>query len=287
MQAQIQAQTVRTTRPVLIDSGLGLLGSNGQVSFGLPVPIRQVTKVRLREALIPRTDDILYVLVGFRFNNQSPCDNLRIPHDPTQVAVQNSQFQTGLSQHPPCFAAIPIAQASTIASLSADAITVPYAYVNQERFSAVFQPPITALTTIELQLYQPPSPGDPATLTPYDIRAYKVQMTLPAAGKLPVVGDEVTNIAVSNSNATTYSFTATVLTVAGASSTDTTSTFLLGAFSSYTAADAYIAFLASPGVLPEQRQLFSTDNNAVLGTVTGIAPITTQTVLSLEFECAG
>lgn len=280
-------QATKVTRPVLIDSGLGLLGANGQVTFGLPVPLKQVTKVRLREAMIPRTDDILYVLIGFRFNNQSPCDNLRIPHDPTQVAVQNSQFQTGLSQHPPCFAAVPIAQASTIASLSADAIAVPYAYVNQERFSAVFQPPISALNAIELQLYRPPSAATPAVLTPYDIRAYKVSMELPASGKLPVAGDEVTNIAVSNSNATTYAFTASVLTVAAAASGATSCTFLLGGFSSYNAADAYGAFLGAAGTLPEQRQLFATGGTTVIGSVDSFAPIVTQTVLSLEFECAG
>ena len=274
------------TRPILIDSGLGQLGTGGQVTFGLPVPLKQVTRVRLREALIPRTDDILYVLVGFRFNGQSPSDNLRIPHDPSQVAVQNSQFRTGLTEHPPCFAALPIAQANTIASLSADSLTVPYAYVNQERFSMYFQPSLPALSTIELQLYRPPSPSDPATLLPYDIRAYKVVMSLPASGKLPVAGDQVTNIVASDLATPAPTFTASVLTAASTGQAGSCS-FLLGAFSSYAVATAYIAFLSSAGLLEEQKQLYSTADGSLLGTVQSAAPITTQTVLSLEFECAG
>lgn len=278
----------KVTRPILIDSGLGQLGSGGQVTFGLPVPLKQVTRVRLREALIPRTDDILYVLVGFRFNGQSPSDNLRIPHDPSQVAVQNSQFRTGLTEHPPCFAAVPIAQANTIASLSADSLTVPYAYVNQERFSMYFRPSVPALNTIELQLYRPPSPSDPATLLPYDIRAYKIVMSLPQYGKLPEAGGQVTNIVASDLATSAPTFTATVLTAAAVSTVQasTTCTFLLGAFSSYAVATAYIAFLSSAGTLEEQKRLYSTADGSLLGSVQSAAPITTQTVLSLEFECA-
>lgn len=277
----------KVTRPILIDSGLGQLGSSGQVTFGLPVPLKQVTRVRLREALIPRTDDILYVLVGFRFNGQSPSDNLRIPHDPSRVAVQNSQFLTGLTEHPPCFAALPIAQANTIASLSADSLTVPYAYVNQERFSMNFQPSVQALSSIELQLYRPPSPSDPATLLPYDIRAYKIVVSLPPSRKLPVAGAQVTNIVASDLASPAPTFTATVLTAASAGQTDPTYTFLLGAFSSYAVATAYIAWLSSAGVLEEQKRLYSTADGSLVGTVQSATPITTQTILSLEFECAG
>ena len=275
--------TGRITKPVLIDSGLGQLGPNGQVTFGLPVPLKSVSRVRLREALIPRTDDLLYVLIGFRFGGGSSCDNLVIPHDPTLVSVQNSSFLTGLSQHPPVFAAVPIAQASTIASLSADSLTVPYAYVNQERFSVNFQPPVIALDTIEMQLYRPPQASDPATLKPYDIRAYKV--TLTTSGSFPAAGDEVTNIAASSYNASAYSFTATVIAAPAAAQVSLgTGDLLLGSFSSYTAADAYIAFLESEDILPEQRLLYTT-SGGLAGTVTSVAPITTQTVLSLELEC--
>lgn len=280
-----------TVRPVLIDSGLGQLGSSGQVTFGLPVPVRQVSRVRLREALIPRTDDLLYVLVGFRFGSGSACDNLQIPHDPTLVTVQNAQGRTGLSQHPPLFAAIPIAQAGTVASLVVDSVTVPYAYVNQERFSATFRPPVQALDTIEMQLYRPPSAGDPATLVPYDIRAYKAMVDVPQGGKLPAAGDQVTNIQASDQNAAAYSFTANVVAVSPSTQTDATgatigNVLLLGSFSSYPAAEAYRSFLGTPGILNEEREIYQPDTGKVVGSVSSVSPVSTQTVLSLELECA-
>lgn len=264
-------------RPVFVDSALGQTNftSPGQVKLKFANPLQQVARVRLRDAQIPRLDDITYVAVGLRCGKGSFIDNVQIPYSPSAVTTTGLFNVTGLSPGPALFAVLPTAQASSVASIEAGA-DVPYVYINQERYEFTFQPPINSMDELELQLYRPPSPATPAVLSPYDTRVYTLALQTAPAEDLQ--GSIVGNKNPTDQRNLPYFFTATVVATKGLQ-------LLLGSVSSTSAASAYVTYLQTPGLLPAEKSLYDSRSGSTIGTVTALAASTTQTTLNLEFEC--
>ncbi len=264
-------------RPVYVDSALGQVkqASPGQVRLKLADPLRGVSRVRLRDAQIPRLDDIPYVAVGLRCGRGSFIDNVQVPYDPSAVTTSGLFDVTGVVPGPPIFAILPIAQVTSVSTLDY-AASVPYVYLNQERYEFEFKPPLNTMADLEIQLYRPPTAAAPSTFAPYDTRVYVVTLDAPPTDDY--AGVLVTNKAPTDQRTLPYFFTATVVTVSG-------SRLLLGEASSATALSAYTAFLLQPGLLPAERTLVTSSGTAV-GTAVAVRPSTTQATLNLEFDCA-
>ncbi|KAK9816163.1 hypothetical protein WJX74_010228 [Apatococcus lobatus] len=264
-------------RPVYVDSALGQIGqaSPGQVKLKLANALKGVSRVRLRDAQIPRLDDIPYVAVGLRCGRGAFIDNVQVPYDPNAVTTSGLFNVTSVSPGPPIFAVLPIAQVTSTNAIDY-AASVPYVYLNQERYDFEFKPPINSMDDLEIQLYRPPLPSAPSTFAPYDTRVYVVTLDVAPTGDY--AGVLVTNKALSDQRSLPYFFTATVVTVSGFR-------LLLGAASSSAALAAYSSFLGQAGLLPEERTLYTSTGNAI-GTATGVTPTTTQATLNLEFDCA-
>ena len=265
-------------RPVYVDSALGQVDQSlpGQVKLKLANPLRGVSRVRLRDAQIPRLDDITYIAVGLRCGKQSFIDNGQVPYNPSAVTTTGSFSMTGISPGPPIFAILPVAQASSIDTLSFSA-SVPYVYLNQERYDFEFRPPIQFLEDIEVYLYRPPDPNTPSLFLPYDTRAYI--LTLSAAAPTDLIGARVTNKAIADQRQQPYWFTATVV----ATGSDH-SKLLLASVSSAAAMSAWGFYLQQPGLLDAERAVYRTSGEQV-STAAELAPLVTQVTLNLEFDC--
>lgn len=264
-------------RPVFVDSALGQTSftSPGQVKLRFANPLHQVARVRLRDAQIPRLDDITYVAVGLRCGKGPFIDNVQIPYSPDAVTTSGFFNVTGLNPGPALFAILPTAQANSVAAIEAGA-DVPYIYINQERYEFTFQPPINSMDELEIQLYRPPAPTSPSTLSPYDTRVFN--LTLSTAPNQDYTGSVVGNKNATDQRSLPYFFTATVIAVKGVK-------LLLGSVSSTAAAAAYISYLATPGLLSGERTLYESTSGATIGTVAFLEASTTQTTLNLEFDC--
>ena len=263
-------------RPVYVDSALGQIkqASPGQVKLKLANPLKGVSRVRLRDAQIPRLDDIPYIAVGLRCGRGAFVDNVQVPYDPSAVTTSGLFSVTGVSPGPPIFAILPIAQATSTNAFDY-AASVPYVYLNQERYEFEFKPPINSMDDLEIQLYRPPLPSAPSTFPPYDTQVYVVTLATAPIGDY--AGALVTDKALTDQRSLPYFFTATVVTVSGFK-------LLLGSASSATALAAYSTFLAQPGLLDAERTLY-TSTGVEIGTVDDVRPSTTQTTLNLEFDC--
>lgn len=263
-------------RPVYVDSALGQVDQSlpGQVRLRLSVPLKGVSRVRLRDAQIPRLDDITYIAVGLRCGRGSFVDNVQVPYNPSAVTTSGLFNVTGVLPGPPIFAILPIAQATSINALDYSA-GVPYVYLNQERYEYEFRPPINTMEEIEILLYQPPDPANPAVFQPYDTRAYV--MTLDQAPTSDFTGVIVTNKALADQRNLPYFFVATVVGANG-------NKLLLGSVSSAAAVTAYTLFLGQDGLLDEEKTMFTT-GGASLSTVSSLKPLHTQATLNLEFDC--
>ena len=112
----LQNQMVK--RPVYIDSALGQVDQTlpGQVKLKLATPLRGVSKVRLRDAQIPRLDAITYIAIGLRCGRGAFVDNVQVPYNPSAVTTTGSFNVTGVTPGPPIFAILPIAQATSISA---------------------------------------------------------------------------------------------------------------------------------------------------------------------------
>lgn len=264
-------------RPVFVDSALGQTNftSPGQVKLKFANPLQQVAKVRLRDAQIPRLDDITYVAVGLRCGKGAFIDNVQIPYSPNAVTTSGLFNVTGLSPGPALFAILPTAQAASVASIEAGA-DVPYIYINQERYEFTFQPPINSMDEIELQLYRPPSPSTPSTLSPYDTRVFNLSLT--SAPSSDLTGSIIGNKNPTDQRNLPYFFTATVVATKGAQ-------LLLGSVSSTSAASSYIDYLKTPGLLAGEKSFYESSTGTAIGTAGQLSASTTQTTLNLEFDC--
>ncbi|KAK9827001.1 hypothetical protein WJX74_003224 [Apatococcus lobatus] len=261
-------------RPVYVDSALGQT-SAGRVRLRLANPLKGVSRVRLRDAQIPRLDDITYVAIGLRCGRGAFIDNVQVPYSPTAVTTSGSFSLTGVAPGPPLFAILPIAQASSISSLDY-AAGVPYVYLNQERYEFEFKPPLNSMDELEIQLYRPPAPSQPSTFPNYDTTAYLFTL---ARQTSPVPdGAVVTNKALNALGSLPYYFTAVVIATTG-------SKLLLGSASSTSAISAFVVFLEQAGLLDQERMLYSVDGTP-LAPVSAIQPLAPQTTLNLEFDCA-
>lgn len=263
-------------RPVFVDSALGQTNSTGpgQVKLKLANPLQQVTKVRLRDAQVPRLDDITYVAIGLRCGRASFVDNVQLPYNPSQVSTSGLFNVTGLTPGPPLFAVLPTAQASSVAAIEAGA-DVPYVYINQERYEFEFHPAINTLDELEIQLYRPPNPATPNVLAPYDTVVYLA--TLDAPPSVDLKDSLLSNKGLTDQSASSRFFTARVIATNAA-------TLLLGSVSSTSAASVYTQYLTQAGLLAVERSIYTIEGTLV-GTVQSLKMSTTQTTLNLEFEC--
>lgn len=263
-------------RPVFVDSALGQTGftTAGQVKLKLANPLHNVSKVRLRDAQIPRLDDITYVAIGLRCGRGSFIDNVQIPYNPSSVSTSGMFNVTGIVPQPPLFGILPVAQATSVAAIDANA-NVPYVYLNQERYEFTFQPPINNMDELEIQLYRPPSATSPSVLAPYDTQVFVA--SLDTALDSSLVGSIITNKASTDQRNLDYFFNGTVLGTKG-------SQLLLGSVSSTSAASSFATFLQQTGLLAAERALYL-PNGTTLATVATLVSLTTQTTLNLEFDC--
>ena len=201
-------------------------------------------------------------------------DNVQIPYNPSKVSTSGLFNVTGVAPGPPIFAILPVAQASSVPAIDANA-SVPYIYLNQERYEFEFRPPILSMDELEIQLYRPPAPTTPSLLGAYDTRVYAASLDSPPSSDL--TGALVTNKAPADQRSLPYFFTATVIGVKA-------NRLLLGSASSTSAAGDFAQFLTQEGLLPTERGLYGLGGEFV-GAVSSLVGLTTQTTLNLEFEC--
>ncbi len=266
-------------RPVYIDSALGQPNQSfaGQVKLKLANPLKGVSMVRLRDAQIPRLDDITYIAIGLRCGRGCFIDNVQVPYNPSAVTTTGLFSVTGVSPGPPIFAILPIAQAASV-NVVDYAAGIPYVYLNQERYEFEFKPPINSMDDIEIQLYRPPSPAAPSVFLPYDTTVFLITLDTTQAPSLPaLVGETATNKSASDLRSFAYTFNALIIGTTG-------SKLLVGSVSSATAVTAFTTYLGQDGLLAQERMLYAT-SGAPIGTVSGVQQVTTQTTLNLEFDC--
>ena len=280
-------------RYLYVDSALAPVVAGG-LKVSIPDPYSQVSKITLKEALVPRTDQLLYVLLGLRCNSDMRPSVVQLGSDPGTARAQNSNTLsqspaaysvTKVTPHLPVFATLAVASAQSIAQLNSATLDVQYAYIdhhNDEICSYTFQPPLTTLHTVELQLYKPPQAATSYDLPAYDTDVYKITF----AGPLSVpAGTDVTSRLVSDQLPSSSDFTATVLTIDPSSA----AVALVGNISSLAAFQTFVARTGQDGVTQSERSLYTADStNALVGLVTSPASVTslaTTVLLLFEITC--
>ena len=285
-------QSAVVKRFVHIDSDLVPI-VNGAINVCIPDPYSQVSRITLREALIPRTDDLLYVLLGLQWNKGDRPSLMQLGADPASATSQNSNTTlapsyysvTKVIPHTPVFAQLPIGDATSVAGLNASALNVNYSFIDHrtdDMWSYDIQPPIRSLNTLTLQLYRPPDPSTTYDLPVYDISVFKI--TFAAAVTLEP-GTDITSKPTSEQIPQPEDFTATILAI------DATNpaVALVGSFTSLTAFQAFLTRTGEDGVTTSEQTLFTADaSNTVVGVVSGpsqAVSLATRVLLTLELTC--
>lgn len=294
MHASTLAGAKKVNRLLYVDSNLAPVTKGGLVAK-IPDNYTNVSRITLREALIPRTDDLLYVLLGIRCNQDQRPSLLQLGADPHSATAQNSNTVsmnpnyyslTKVTPHLPIFAELPVGNAESVTQLNASALNVKYAFIDHHQdniFSYELLPPLRTLDSLEVQLYKSPSgPSEYNTLPPYDISVYSIQFE-DNVTQLP--GTVITNKLASDQLPRSFDFTATILAL------DATkpNTALVGNITPLSGFATYITHISEEGVSDSERTLFDTssDSNRI-GTISGSSAITslaTRLLLLFEVEC--
>ena len=280
-------------RYLYVDSSLAPVVDGG-LTVAIPDPYQNVSKITLKEALVPRTDQLLYVLLGLRCNSNMRPSLLQLGADPNSATSQNSNSAaqnpraynlTKVTPHLPIFAELSVASAQSIAQLNTQTLDVQYASITHyqdEMCSYTFRPPLTSLHTVELQLYKPPASATSYDLPPYDVAVYKVSFA--SALSIPS-GTDITSRVISDNLPSPTDFTATVLTVDSAAS----NIALVGNISSLAAFKAFVKRLDEDGVTVSEQSLYTADNaNSSIGQIPGSTRVTslaTTVLLLFEVTC--
>lgn len=287
----MQANVVK--RYLHIDSDLVPV-VDGAITVAIPDQYAQVSRVTLREALIPRTDDLLYVLLGLGLNGGERTSLMQLGTDPKAARSQSSNTTmapsyfsvTKLTPHLPVFCQLPIGDATSVTSLDANALNVRYSFIdhrNDDMWSYAIQPPIRSLNTLKLQLYRPPSPSSTWDLPIYDISVYKIAFDAPVTSP---PGTDVTSKPIGDQIPHSQDFTATLLAV---DPTDARNV-LVGSFSSVTAFQAFVTRTGEDGVTKSEQSLFTADTaNTPVGLVSNpnnVTSLATRVLITLELICS-
>ena len=288
--AAMQASVVR--RYLHIDSNLVPV-VDGAITVAIPDQYAQVSRITLREALVPRTDDLLYILLGLSLNGGDRPSLLQLGADPNAAKSQNSNTSlapsyysvTKLTPHLPVFAQLPIGDATSVTSLNASALNVSYSFIDHrmdDMWSYTIQPPVRSLSTLKLQLYRPPDPSSTYDLPVYDISVYKLSFAAPVT--FPP-GTDITSKPTAEQIPQPQDFTATVIAI---DPTDAASV-LVGSFSSLTAFQAFVNRTGEDGVTKSEQTLFTADTaNLPVGVISGPSQVTslaTRVLITLELTC--
>lgn len=285
--------SMQTKRYLHIDSDLVPV-VDGAITVAIPDQYAQVSRITLREALIPRTDYLLYVLLGLQWNNGDRPSLMQLGADPTSTRSQNSNTSmapsyysiTKVTAHLPIFCQLPIGDATSVTSLDASALNVQYAQINHrtdDMWSYAIQPPIRSLNTMKLQLYRPPNPSSTYDLPIYDISVFKINFAAPLT--VPA-GTDITSKPASEQIPQPQDFTATILAL------DPTNpaTALVGSFSSLTAFQAFLTRTGEDGVARSEQTIFTADSaNTTVGVVTSpseAVSVATRVLITLELTCS-
>ncbi len=286
-------QTSVGKRYLHIDSNLVPV-VDGAITVAIPDQYAQVSRITLREALIPRTDDLLYVLLGLQWNGSDRPSLMQLGADPKSAQSQNSNTTlapsyysiTKLTPHLPIFAQLPVGDATSVSSLNASALNVAYAFIDHRQddmWSYAIQPPVRSLNTLKLQLYRPPDPSSTWDLPIYDISVYKITFAAPLTVS---AGTDITSKPASEQIPQPQDFTATILAL---DPTDT-ATALVGSFSSLTAFQAFLTRTGEDGVTRSEQSVFTADAaNTTVGVVTAPSQVTslaTRVLVTLELTCS-
>ena len=286
-------QTGQVKRYLHIDSNLVPV-VDGAITVAVPDQYSRVSRITLREALIPRTDDLLYVLLGLQWNGGDRPSLLQLGADPKSARAQNSNTTlapnyysiTKVIPHLPIFAQLPVGDATSTTSLDASALNLKYAAINHrndDMWSYDIQPPVRSLNTLKLQLYRPPEPTSTWDLPVYDISVFKITLSAPVT--VPP-GTDITSKPASEQITQPQDFTATILALDPANPADA----LVGSFSSLTAFQAFIARTGEDGVTKSEQTLFTADAAGTpVGVVSSPAQATslaTRVLLTLELTCS-
>ena len=288
----MQAPT-EVTRYLHVDSDLVPV-VNGSLTVAIPDPYSRVSRITLREALIPRTDDLLYVLLGIRLNGGDRPSLMQLGADPTSARTQNSNKSmapsyysiTKVTPHLPVFCQLPVGDATSVTSLNASALNVNYSFIDHRKddmWSYAIQPSVRSLSTITLQLYRPPNSSCTYDLPVYDISVFKITFDAPLT--VPP-GTDVTSTPTAEVLPQPEDFTATILAIDPSDS----QTALVGSFSSLAAFQAFVTRTAEDGVTRSEQSLFTADaSNTLVGLVSSPAQVTslaTRVLLTLELVCS-
>lgn len=280
-------------RYLYVDSSLAPVVGGG-ITVNIPDPYSNVSKIALKEALVPRTDQLLYVLLGIRCNNSTRPSLLQLGADPNAVQAQNSNTVsqnpkaynlTKVTPHLPIFAELPVASAQSIAQLNTQTLDVQYALIDhrQDEICAYsFKPPLTSLHTVELQLYKPPPASASYELPPYDVAVYSVTFE---AALAVAAGTDITSRVISDSLPSAADFTATLLKI------DATNpeVALVGNISSLSAFQSFVTRLDEDGASTSEKSLYTADSaNTSIGSVQGgaqVQSLATTVLILLEVTC--
>lgn len=289
--ATMQQGTV-TKRYLHIDSNLVPV-VDGAITVAIPDQYAQVSRITLREALIPRTDDLLYVLLGIGLNGGDRPSLMQLGANPNAARSQNSNTSmapnyysvTKVTPHLPVFCQLPIGDATSVAGLDANALNVSYSFIDHrmdDMWSYAIQPPVRSLNTLKLQLYRPPDPASTWDLPVYDISVFKITFAAPVTCP---PGTDITSKPVTEQLPQPEDFTATVLAIDPANAANV----LVGSFSSLTAFQAFVTRTAEDGVTTSEQTLFTADTaGAPVGLVSSPAQVTslaTRVLITLELVC--
>ena len=281
-------------RYLYVDSALAPVVAGG-LKVSIPDPYSRVSKIALKEALVPRTDQLLYVLLGLRCNSDMRPSLLQLGADPNAVQVQNSSKVaqspnaynlTKVTPHLPIFATLPVATAQSVAQLSTSTLDVQYAFIDHhidEICSYTFRPPLTTLHTVELQLYKPPVAGASYELPSYDTDVYRVTFAAPL---MATAGSDITSRVVSDQLPSASDFTATILLL----DPNDSKVALIGNFSSLAAFQSFVKRTGQDGVTTSEKSVYTTDDSSTaVGVVEAPASVTslaTTVLLLFEITCS-
>jgi hypothetical protein len=292
--ASTLAGAKKVNRLLYVDSNLAPVTEGGLVAK-IPDNFTNVTRITLREALIPRTDDLLYVLLGIRCNQDQRPSLLQLGADPNSATAQNSNTVsmnpnyyslTKVTPHLPIFAELPVGNADSVTQLNASALNVKYAFIDHHQdtiFSYELLPALRTLDSLEVQLYKAPSgPSEYNTLPPYDISVYSIEFEGPITQQ---AGTVITNKLASDQLPRSIDFTATILAV----DANKPNIALVGNITPLNGFTTYITHIGEEGVNDSERTLFDTSGASnIIGKITGpsaIASLATRLLLLFEIEC--
>ena len=280
-------------RYLYVDSSLAPVVGGG-ITVNIPDPYINVSKISLKEALVPRTDQLLYVLLGLRCNTSMRPSLLQLGADPNAVQAQNSNSVsqnpkaysvTKVTPHLPIFAELPVASAQSVAQLNTQTLDVQYAFIDHHQddiCSYSFKPALNSLHTVELQLYKPPPSSASYELPPYDVSVYRVNFGAPLT---VAAGTDITSRVISDNLPSATDFTATLLTV----DTAARQVALVGNISSLSAFQSFVTRLDEDGASTSEKSLYTADSaNASIGSVQAsdkVTSLATTVLLLLEVTC--